>query len=96
MSRRLSSSVPNRPSNRPTRSPTPPAQLSIKPPKPKVKWTRVAGAIALIVLLSGGIVGCGWLALQLIVNPQSSFWVNQWFPGWVSSKGSEHPPKTLY
>ena len=96
MSRRLSSSVPNRPSNRPTRSPTPPAQLSIKPLKPKVKGLRVAGAIALIVLLSGGIVGCGWLALQLIVNPQSSGWVSQWFPGWVPSKGAEHPPKTLY
>ncbi|PZV12766.1 MAG: hypothetical protein DCF22_11665 [Leptolyngbya sp.] len=88
------------------RSPSPPAQLATKPRslvpkkrvhplKPKVKGIRVAGAIALIILLSGGIAGCGWLALQLIVNPQSSGWVNQWFPGWLPSRGAEHPPKTL-
>ncbi len=40
-------------------------------------------------------MGCGWLALQLIVNPESSGWVNQWIPGWVPSKRAEQPPKNL-
>jgi len=121
MSRRLSSSVPNRPSNRPQvgasrrssappvvplrRSPapnplptkprSPASKKSIHPLKPKVKWTRVAGAIALMVMLSGVIAGSGWLALQLIVNPRSSGWVNQWLPGWLPSKGTEQPFRTL-
>jgi hypothetical protein len=49
-----------------------------------------------MVLLSGCLVGSGWLALQLIVNPQSSGWVNQWLPGWLPSKRAEQPPKTLH
>ncbi|MEX0270029.1 hypothetical protein AB3R30_12865 [Leptolyngbyaceae cyanobacterium UHCC 1019] len=122
MSRQLSSSsVPNRPSNRPqvgvsrqsampgvaARSPTPPVQLATKPRsrvskkrvhplKPNLKGFRVAGAIALMILLGGGIASSGWLALQLIVNPQSLGWVSQWFPGWMPSKGAEHPPQTLH
>ncbi len=109
MSRRVSGSVPNRPSNRPKvgasrRLSAPPvASLGRSPfpkkrvyPKPKVKGWRVASAIALLVLLSGCLVGSGWLALHLIVNPQSSGWVSQWFPGWLPSKGAERPPKTLH
>jgi len=45
--------------------------------------------------LSGVIAGSGWLALQLIVNPRSSGWVNQWLPGWLPSKGTEQPFRTL-
>ena len=121
MSRRLSSSVPNRPSNRPqvgagrrqsampvvaARSPTPLHSPSVQsrsrvskktvyPLKLKVKGIRLAWAIALMVLLSSGLAASGWLALQLIVNPRSPGWINQWLPGWANQKGVEQPSKTL-
>lgn len=48
------------------------------------------------MLLSSGIAGSGWLALQLIVNPQSLGWVSRWVPGWLPSKGTEQPSKSIH
>jgi len=52
-------------------------------------------AIALLLLSLGLIGGTGWLAVQLVVNPQANQSVNRWFPGWLPRSGGLTPPRTL-
>ncbi len=52
-------------------------------------------AMAIVVLASAGIASCGWLGLQLIVNPKAISWLNQLLPGWVPNYRSAEPTRTL-
>ncbi|MBF2028647.1 MAG: hypothetical protein IGS48_18095 [Oscillatoriales cyanobacterium C42_A2020_001] len=57
-------------------------------------WNLV-WAIALMGCAAGGVVGLGWVGSQLIINPQSVRWVNQWVPGWNVAKENHQLAKSL-
>jgi len=53
-------------------------------------------AVLLVLLAAAGVVGSGWLALQLMVNPQALSWINQLVPDWIPVPVSGlKPPQTL-
>lgn len=50
----------------------------------------------LILTAIGLISGSGWLAVQLIISPQTLLWINQFLPGWVPAPvNGLKPPQTL-
>lgn len=68
---------------------------SVAVPRQQPSWLAIVGAIALILLAAGGMAGSGWLALQLIVNPQGVPWFHRLVPGWLPQPLMEQTPKTL-
>lgn len=52
-------------------------------------------AIVLVLGAASGVVGLGWISVQLIVNPQSLSWVNRFVPGWSNHPLQEEPAKSL-
>ncbi|MDX2228104.1 MAG: hypothetical protein NW220_00610 [Leptolyngbyaceae cyanobacterium bins.349] len=98
--------APNRPKAVPPRgklTPTQGIRLKNSPPIAPVQPSGTAasrlwgwlGAIALLLGFGAGTVGLGWLSLQLIVNPQSVRWVNQWIPGWTLEPSTTADTQTL-
>ena len=73
------------------RSPKPVSKLPGKLGRSRPWWT------ALLVLGAIGLIGgSGWLAVQLIVSPQTLLWINRFFPGWVPVPiNGLKPPQTL-
>ncbi|UBF27756.1 hypothetical protein K9N68_07535 [Kovacikia minuta CCNUW1] len=60
-------------------------------PKEGIAW-----AIAVLLIAIGGIAGSGWVAIQLIVNPQALGWMNRFLPDWVPIPVTGlQPPQTL-
>jgi hypothetical protein len=78
------------------------AQTSSTPPQRDASDRRsrksigIGWAIVALLIAAGGIAGCGWLAVQLMVNPLGLSWVNRFVPDWipVPITGLE-PPQTL-
>jgi len=69
---------------------------AIAPAKGRRSPLATLGAIALIALAGGGVAWCGWLGVQLIVNPQSQLWMNRFLPGWIPQPVTGlKPPQTL-
>ncbi|HEY9909041.1 MAG TPA: hypothetical protein V6D18_15710 [Thermosynechococcaceae cyanobacterium] len=54
------------------------------------------GTIVMILGAAGLVGGSGWLAVQMIVSPQTLLWINRFLPGWVpTSLNGLKPPQTL-
>jgi hypothetical protein len=54
------------------------------------------GSGLLLAIAAAGVVGSAWLAVQLIVNPQSVAWLNRVVPNWVPLPVTGlKPPQTL-
>jgi hypothetical protein len=54
------------------------------------------GAIATLIATGGVVVGGIWLAILLMVNPNSIIWLNQFLPEWTRIPiAGDSPPKTL-
>ncbi|MGA7932924.1 MAG: hypothetical protein WCA35_05040 [Kovacikia sp.] len=54
---------------------------------------RMGWTIGALLIAAGGIGGSGWMAVNLIVNPQAMTWLNRLIPNWVpvSVPGSQSP-----
>ena len=70
--------------------------------QPSVKKSQLAGclttlgAIATLIATGGIVVGGIWLAILLMVNPNSIIWLNQFLPEWTRIPiAGDSPPKTL-
>jgi hypothetical protein len=63
-------------------------------PKPNL-YLKVILGVALIV--AGGLsFGGAWLAVKLILDPESVVWINRFLPAWTQlTVAVENPPKTL-
>jgi len=46
-------------------------------------WVQSLVAIALLLTSTGLVTGGLWLGFQLVVNPDTIVWVNQWLPEWA-------------
>jgi hypothetical protein len=58
-------------------------------------WLSRLGAIAIVCLSTGAVASAGWLAVQLIVNPQSVNWINRILPGWIPASSYQVAPQTV-
>ncbi len=64
--------------------------------KDRARIWSMAWVILLVLLASAGVVGSGWVALQLMVNPQALSWINQLVPDWIPVPVTGlKPPQTL-
>lgn len=61
---------------------------------PRRGW-QIAGAIALLLGTGAGVMGLGWLSLQLIVKPQSLQPRMEWLPGWQTTQTTPEAIQTL-
>lgn len=101
MGRILPKPLPNRPklpANTRKLAPGKSNRAALPPPTRKrvaISYWGLAWAIALVGSAAGGAVGLGWLSIQLIINPQSVQWVNQWVPGWSIAQKSDQSAKSL-
>jgi hypothetical protein len=55
-------------------------------------WYWLVGAIVLLLLAIGLVIGSSWLAVKFIVNPEALGWLNQWVPSFVPVSVTGSPP----